>query len=60
MLDLYHYVYTLVAKGQGNYESLSGEQGNIFLMLKAKCPVVAGLLEVNVGDALLMGKYHRY
>lgn len=60
MLDLYHSANTIVAKGQGNYESLSGEQGNIFFMLKAKCPVVAGLLEVNVGDAILMGKYHRY
>lgn len=54
MLDLYHSADTIVAKGQGNYESLSGEQANIFFMLKAKCPVIAGPLNVNVGDAILV------
>jgi uncharacterized protein with ATP-grasp and redox domains len=43
----------IVAKGQGNYESLEGEEGNIFFMLRAKCPLVAGLLGVNVGDCVL-------
>ena len=54
MLDLYHSADTIIAKGQGNHESLSGERGNIFFLLKAKCPVVAGLLKVEVGDAILM------
>jgi uncharacterized protein with ATP-grasp and redox domains len=43
----------IIAKGQGNYESLEGESGNIFFMLRAKCPLVAGLLGVNVGDCVL-------
>ena len=54
MLALYHSADTIVAKGQGNYESLSGERGNIFFMLRAKCPVVARPLNVNVGDAILV------
>jgi len=54
MLSLYHSADIIIAKGQGNYESLSSEQANIFFMLKAKCPVVAEPLGVNVGDALLL------
>jgi len=55
ILRLYHWADTIIAKGQGNYESLSGEQSNIFFFLKAKCPVVARLLGVNIGDAILKG-----
>jgi uncharacterized protein with ATP-grasp and redox domains len=43
----------IITKGQGNYESLEGEPGNIFFMLRAKCPLVAELLGVNVGDCVL-------
>jgi uncharacterized protein with ATP-grasp and redox domains len=46
----------IIAKGQGNYESLEEELGNIFFMLRAKCPLVAGLLGVNVGDCVLKRK----
>ncbi|PIZ20138.1 MAG: hypothetical protein COY50_06350, partial [Deltaproteobacteria bacterium CG_4_10_14_0_8_um_filter_43_12] len=42
----------VIAKGQGNYESLSEHEG-IFFLLKAKCPVVARDLGVNVGDTIL-------
>jgi uncharacterized protein with ATP-grasp and redox domains len=31
----------IIAKGQGNYETLSDVDKNIFFMLKAKCPVIA-------------------
>lgn len=31
----------IIAKGQGNYETLSDEQKTIFFLLKAKCPVIA-------------------
>jgi hypothetical protein len=31
----------IVSKGQGNLESLSGEEGPIFFLLKVKCPVIA-------------------
>jgi uncharacterized protein with ATP-grasp and redox domains len=53
MLGLYHSADIIIAKGQGNYESLEGEAGKIFFLLRAKCPVVAELLGVNVGDAVL-------
>ena len=39
---------------QGNYESLSGEAGPLFFLLKAKCAVVAQDLGVRLGDAVLM------
>ncbi len=31
----------IIAKGQGNYESLSDRSENIFFLLKVKCPVIA-------------------
>jgi len=45
----------IISKGQGNYESLSREDKPFFL-LKAKCPVVAGDLGVNVGDIILKSR----
>ena len=57
LLELYHSADIIIAKGQGNYESLSEESKNIFFLLKAKCPVVARPLGVNVGDALLKGQW---
>ncbi|NQT72300.1 MAG: DUF89 family protein [Chloroflexi bacterium] len=53
--QLYHSVDMIIAKGQGNYESLSDEAANIFFFLRAKCPVVAVPLKVGVGDAILKG-----
>ncbi|MBE9482282.1 MAG: DUF89 family protein [Chloroflexi bacterium] len=53
MLRLYHSADVIIAKGQGNYESLDEEPGNIFFLLRAKCPIVAKLLGVSVGDAVL-------
>ena len=53
MLRLYHSADVIIAKGQGNYESLSEDQKNIFFFLKAKCPVIARLLGISVGDAVL-------
>jgi len=43
----------IIAKGQGNYESLSDIDKNIFFLLKAKCPVVARDLGCEVGDMIL-------
>jgi uncharacterized protein with ATP-grasp and redox domains len=48
----------IIAKGQGNYESLGDEPGNIFFLLRAKCPLVAELLGVSVGDCALKRKVH--
>lgn len=43
----------IISKGQGNYETLSHEKRPIFFLLKAKCPVIARDLGVNVGDTVI-------
>jgi damage-control phosphatase, subfamily I len=42
----------VIAKGQANYEGLS-ERGDIFFLLMAKCPCVADIIGVNVGEIVL-------
>lgn len=49
----------VIAKGQGNYESLSNEHGNIFFLFKAKCPVIAEHAGVPVGTHMLMRRNGR-
>jgi uncharacterized protein with ATP-grasp and redox domains len=43
----------IIAKGQGNYETLSEHEANIYFLLRAKCPVVAEHIGCEVGSALL-------
>ena len=43
----------VIAKGQGNYETLSEVNKNIFFILKAKCSVIARDLECEVGEMIL-------
>ena len=43
----------IIAKGQANYETLSGAQAPLHFLLKAKCPVVARDIGCAVGDTLL-------
>jgi len=43
----------IIAKGQGNYETLSDIDKNIFFILKAKCPVIAGDIGCEVGEMIL-------
>jgi len=43
----------IVAKGQGNYESLSDVDKPIFFILKAKCPVIARDLDCEIGKMIL-------
>jgi uncharacterized protein with ATP-grasp and redox domains len=40
----------IISKGQGNYETLSEVDKNIFFLLKVKCDVVAGHLGCVMGD----------
>ncbi|MDM8515861.1 ARMT1-like domain-containing protein [Desulfobacterales bacterium HSG16] len=44
----------VIAKGQGNFETLSGVDKKIFFLLKAKCHVIAQHIGCNVGDSLLL------
>jgi len=43
----------IIAKGQGNYETLSNVNKNIFFILKVKCPVIASDLGCEVGEMIL-------
>lgn len=43
----------IIAKGQGNYETLNGEAGNIFFLFKVKCPVVADQTQQSLGMQIL-------
>jgi len=43
----------IIAKGQGNYESLSSEAAPIFFLLKVKCPVLAEHLGCREGDLVV-------
>lgn len=42
----------IIAKGQGNYETLSDSDKNIYFVLKAKCPVIARDLGCEVGEMI--------
>ena len=43
----------IIAKGQGNFETLSGTQSNIFFLLQAKCSVIADKIGLPVGTHVL-------
>ena len=52
-LDHFEKADLIIAKGQGNYETLSGIDENIFFLLKVKCPVIASDLGCEVGEMIL-------
>jgi len=43
----------ILAKGQGNFETLNQEKKDIFFLLKIKCPLVAKELKSTEGKILL-------
>ena len=44
----------VIAKGQGNYETLSDVDKDVFFILKAKCPVIARHLGCEIGSMVLV------
>jgi hypothetical protein len=44
----------IIAKGQGNYETLSDERRDIAFLFKVKCPVIANHIGLPVGTHVLM------
>jgi uncharacterized protein with ATP-grasp and redox domains len=52
-LDRFDGADLIIAKGQGNYETLSDLDKNIVFILKAKCPVIAVDLGCEVGEMIL-------
>jgi len=55
-LKLFEASDLIIAKGQGNYESLSNENSKIFFFLKAKCALVANQLNAKIGDMILLNQ----
>jgi uncharacterized protein with ATP-grasp and redox domains len=53
-LNYYNRADLIISKGQGNYETLSGEKRPIFFLLKAKCPMIAKDIGAPVGSIILM------
>ncbi len=56
-LDYYNGADMIISKGQGNYESLSEEDKNIFFLLQTKCPVIADKIGCRVGDIVLKSQH---
>lgn len=52
-LALYNQADIVVAKGQGNYETLSEADKPIVFLLKVKCPVIAREVRKQVGDLVI-------
>lgn len=46
----------VIAKGQGNYETLSDVNKHFYFILKAKCPVIAADLGCPIGQMVLMNQ----
>jgi uncharacterized protein with ATP-grasp and redox domains len=52
-LELFNGVDVIIAKGMGNYETLSDQTDKpLYFLLKVKCNVVANSLALNVGDII--------
>lgn len=50
----------LLGKGQGNYETLDDHPGNVFLILRAKCELVAAHMGVRYGQVALISTRLRH
>ncbi len=53
-LEHFHNADLIIAKGQGNFETLSSRPENIFFLMKVKCPVIASHTGFSVGTHLLL------
>ena len=49
----------IIAKGQGNFESLSDSGENIYFLFKAKCPVIANHVGLPLGTHVAIRGCHR-
>jgi len=49
----YHEANLIIAKGQGNFETLSDAPDNIFFLFQAKCPVIAAHVGQPVGTHIM-------
>lgn len=49
-MDIFNSADIIISKGQGNFEAISGCGGNVFFLLKAKCPVISKRFGVNLNE----------
>lgn len=49
-LDVYRSADIVISKGQGNFETLCDGTRSVFFLLKAKCPVIAKRLSVDINS----------
>jgi len=52
--DSFNGADAIIAKGQGNFETLRDASSNIFFLLKTKCPVVAAHTALTIGTQALI------
>jgi len=52
-INIFNKADLIISKGQGNYEALSNAHKNIYFLLRAKCPVIARHVGVEVGEMIL-------
>ncbi|HDR14299.1 MAG TPA: DUF89 family protein [Desulfobacteraceae bacterium] len=52
-VEIFNKADIIVSKGQGNYESLSGEKAPLFFLLKVKCPVIARHIGIETGAMVI-------
>jgi hypothetical protein len=48
----------IIAKGQGNFETLSDSPGNIYFLFQVKCPVIGRSAGAEVGKYMLVRRQH--
>jgi len=53
-LERMHRADVIVGKGQGNYETIDAFPGDVYLILKAKCEVIARHMGVAYGEVALV------
>jgi uncharacterized protein with ATP-grasp and redox domains len=51
--EIFHGGSLVISKGQGNFETLLGEQKNIFFLFQSKCSVLSRFLGFETGSMLL-------
>jgi uncharacterized protein with ATP-grasp and redox domains len=52
--DLFHCADVIIAKGQGNFETIRNSPAKIFFLLKIQCSVVASHTRLPIGTQALI------
>ncbi len=58
-LDRMAQAQIIIGKGQGNYETIDDFEGNVYLILRAKCEIIAKHMGVKYGQVALISTQQR-